>query len=330
MKIRMSEFDKISDADLRSILNVKKETRSGQYIIDFCPFCHKSEHFYINRHTQKWDCKKCGETGGIRKLLRHLDKTYLLGAPTVEKVEKIKSIRVLRDEEKVEGGNIEIATVPSIKMPAGFKVFSKPTKYLNQRHIDIDDIRHWGFGYTNIVSKYINYVLVPITEDGDIKGFVGRYSAFKVPDDVLRYSNSLHTDFANLLFGYDDIVKDKTDTVIITEGLFDAIAVTKQLGLFSDNTVRAVCTFGKKISKQQINKLLVKNVRKVILLYDYDALKEIKHYALLLNDYFVTRVAVALGKKDIDVCTTSEVFEVFNNVMTVTDFYMSIAAKIKK
>lgn len=318
----------ISDEDLRTIINVEKETRSGQYI-STCPFCNKSQHFYINKKTQKWDCKKCGESGGIFKLLRHLDKLYLLGAPTVKKVDEIKSIRQIQEDE-AEQSSGEIKPLPELKMPAGFKVFDYVSPYLQQRHITMEDIRHWEFGQTRIVSRFIDYLLIPIRDGGKIRGYIGRYASRHVPDGKLRYSNSLNTDFSCLLFGYDDIIEGETETVIITEGLFDAIAVTKKLNLFDDNTIRAVCTFGKKISETQIKKLLAKKIRKVILLYDYDALKDIRHYASLLNEYFSVRVAIALGKKDIDECTLSEVVEVFSNLRSVNHFNLDIAGKMKR
>ena len=325
----MAFFDnKISDEDLRTIINVEKETRSGQYI-STCPFCHKSQHFYINKKTQKWDCKKCGESGGIFKLLRHLDKLYLLGAPTVRKVDEIKSIRQIQEDE-AEQSSEEIKPLPEVKMPAGFKVFDYVSPYLQQRQITMEDIRHWEFGQTRIVSRFIDYLLIPIRDGGKIRGYIGRYASRHVPDGKLRYSNSLNTDFSCLLFGYDDIIEGETETVIITEGLFDAIAVTKKLNLFDDNTIRAVCTFGKKISETQIKKLLAKKIRKVILLYDYDALKDIRHYASLLNEYFSVRVAIALGKKDIDECTLSEVVEVFSNLRSVNHFNLDIAGKMKR
>ena len=320
--------DRISDEDLRSILHIEKETRSNQYIAT-CPFCNKAQHFYINKTTQQWDCKKCGETGGIYKLLRFLDKTYLLGAPTVKKVPEIKSIREMEELESSKE-NMEIQPLPDIKMPVGYKVYDWVNPYLQQRKITLEDIKHWEFGQTKLVSRYLGYVLIPIKEDGKVKGFIGRYGSKNVPEDKLRYSNSLGTDFSCLLFGYDDIIKGKTDTVIITEGLFDAIAVTKKLNLFADESIRAVCTFGKKISQTQIQKLLAKQVRKVVLLYDYDALKEIRHYAMLLDEYFITKVAVALGKKDIDECTLDEVIEVFENVKDVRSFNSDIAGKLKR
>lgn len=317
----------ISDEDLRSILHIEKETRSNQYIAT-CPWCNKSLHFYINRKTQMFDCKKCGVSGGIYKLLKFTDRLYLLGGVTVKKEESIKSIRQI-EQEVVEESN-EAKLLPSISMPAGYRVFGEINEYLKNRGITMKDIRHWKFGETRILSRYMGYVLIPIYDNGEIRGYIGRYGAKKIPDGKLRYSNSLHTDFSCLLFGYDDIVKGETDTVIITEGLFDAIAVTKKLNLFADNSVRAVCTFGKKISQTQIQKLINKEIRNVILLYDYDALKEIKHYSAVLDEYFNTKVAVALNKKDIDECSSEEVIEVFNNIMDVRDFAFDIVGKIKR
>ena len=275
-----------------------------------------------------FDCKKCGVSGGIYKLLKFTDRLYLLGGITVKKEESIKSIRQI-EQEVVEESN-EAKLLPSISMPAGYRVFNKINEYLKNRGITMKDIRHWKFGETRILSRYMGYVLIPIYDNGEIRGYIGRYGAKKIPDGKLRYSNSLHTDFSCLLFGYDDIVKGETDTVIITEGLFDAIAVTKKLNLFADNSVRAVCTFGKKISQTQIQKLINKEIRNVILLYDYDALKEIKHYSAVLDEYFNTKVAVALSKKDIDECSSEEVIEVFNNIMDVRDFALDIVGKIKR
>ena len=83
---------KISDEDLRSVINIDKETRSGQYICT-CPWCFKPLHFYIDKKTQVFECKKCWVAGNVYKLLKHLDKTYLIGDKSVEYQDKIDSIR---------------------------------------------------------------------------------------------------------------------------------------------------------------------------------------------------------------------------------------------
>lgn len=317
----------ISDTDLRSILHVDKETRSGQYIIDVCPFCGKSKHFYINRKTQLFDCKKCGVTGSIYKLLKHLDKTYLLGDKSVELTEQIKSIRQSLQEELDSEQKIE--ELPKRNMPPGFRI-CVANKYLTSRNITRKDCKRYNIGETTVVFKYRRYILFPIYDNKEIRGFVGRYGDKVVPRDKLRYNNSLDTDFASLLYGYDEIISGETETVIIVEGIFDKIAVDKKLGLWDDISVKCVCTFGKKISNVQIQKLIAKNVTNIILSWDFDALKEIKSYGIELEKYFNVSVAVSTHKKDIDECTQGEVIEVFSNVQPISEFSVNVIGKLKR
>ena len=318
----------IADTDLRNLIKVEKVTTSGQYI-STCPFCGKPDHFYINVKTQQWDCKKCGESGGIYKLLRHLGATYLIGNKSIEKTDVIKSIRTEENEQEQAANDQEIDSLPVKKLPAGWKlVFGN--KYLDSRRIKRSDVKRYQIGMTTISERYQNYIILPIYDNGKIRGFIGRYAGKHVPEDKLRYNNSRHTDFAKLLFGYDDIVEGETDTVILTEGIFDKIAVDKHFRLFDDDTVRCCATFGKKVSDDQIKKLMLKKVRRVILLHDYDALKEIRHNGLKLDNFFDTKIAVCTTKKDIDECTRDEAIEVFQNLKSPKEFNVSVIGKLKR
>lgn len=317
----------ISDDELRDLLINPKPTRSGQYIAD-CPLCGKSQHFYISRKTQMWDCKKCHSYGSIYKLLRLLDKTYLLAGSTVENKERIESIREMA-QELVSNDDIELSELPVKKMPVGWKVSAKSTKYLLSRGITPEDCKRYNIGATDMFRTYENYVLIPVYDGGEIRGFLGRYGARKVPDNKLRYNNSIGTEFAELLFGYDEIT-DNTSTVILVEGVFDKIAVDKVLHLWDDDEVKCVCTFGKKISDKQMKKLMLKGVTNVILLYDFDAIKEIKKYGLELEKYFVTSITYTSDKKDIDECSEDEALEVFTHLMKPRDFNEGVIGKLKK
>lgn len=318
----------ISDTDLRSIVHVVKETRSGQYIIDNCPWCSKESHFYVNKTTQMFDCKKCGVTGSIYKLLKHLDKTYLLGEKSVELTQQIKSIRQsLQDELSIEQ---EVKELPKRNMPPGFRICAG-NKYLAGRGITKKDCVRYNIGETNIVFKYRNYILFPIYDEGEVRGFVGRYGNKNVPPNRLRYNNSLNTDFASLLYGYDEIISGKTETVIITEGIFDMINVSKNLELDNCDDVKCVCTFGKKISDIQIKKIVSKNVTNVILSWDFDALKEIKSYGIELEKYFNVFVCVCEGKKDFGDCDKEEIIKLFNeNVIPVKSFLVNKIGRMKR
>lgn len=317
----------ISDDDLKDLLINPKPTRSGQYIAD-CPLCGKSQHFYISRKTQMWDCKKCHSYGSIYKLLRLLDKTYLLAGSTIEEKERIESIREMT-QELISNDDTELSELPVKKMPVGWKVSAKSTKYLLSRGITPEDCKRYNIGATDMFRKYENYVLIPVYDGGEIRGFLGRYGARKVPDNKLRYNNSIGTEFAELLFGYDEIT-DNTSTVILVEGVFDKIAVDKVLHLWDGEEVKCVCTFGKKISDKQIKKLMLKRVTNVILLYDFDAVKEIKKYGLELEKYFVTSITYTSDKKDIDECSEDEALEVFTHLMKPKDFNEGVIGKLKK
>lgn len=320
MKIR-----KIDDTDLRDILINPELNRRGQYICD-CPFCGKERHFYISKETQMFDCKKCGEYGSIIKLLKFLGKTYLLGGSTIEDKDTIISLSQMI--EKVEESE-EVKMLPKVSMPVGFKVFRQGNRYLEDRGVSAEECRRYGIGGTNLLSKYKNYILIPIRDNGEIRGYVGRYAAKKVPEDKLRYNNSTGTNFAELMFGYDEIVSGKTECVILVEGIFDKIAVDRVLHLWQSDEIKCVCTFGKKISQQQIFKLLLKLVNKVILLYDFDALKEIKKFGLELENYFQTSITFTT-KKDIDECSESEALEVFAHLRKPCEFNVDIIGKLRK
>ena len=320
----------ISDEDLRSeVLINPKLNRTNQYICD-CPFCGKESHFYIDKTTQLFDCKKCGEHGNIYKLLRYVDKLYLLQGATVEERETIESVRSVL-ATLVDSGEEETSeSLPVIPMPAGWRVLERGNSYLKGRGVSAEECRRYEIGSTNLFSKYKNYLLVPIRDNGQVCGFIGRYAGRTVPDGKLRYNNSIGTEFARLLFGYDEILSGQTNTVILVEGIFDKISVDRFLGLWENKEVKCVATFGKKISDAQIAKLVAKQVRRVILLYDFDAVKDIKRYGLALEKFFVTDITFTSKSKDIDECSDAEAAEVFSHFYKPRQFAEDVIGKLKR
>lgn len=323
----MNNLITISDIDLRDILNNPILNSRGEYICT-CVFCGKERHMYVNKRTQLFDCKRCGEHGSVYKILVQLGKTYLLQGRTIEHKEQIDSLRKIL-VNSVEQHEVTLNTLPSVVMPAGWKVAENSTEYLLGRGITPADCRRYNIGMTHLFEKYKNYVLIPVYDNKEIRGFVGRYAAKKVPVDKLRYNNSPGAKFAELLFGYDEITNN-TITVILVEGIFDKIAVDKALQLDLSDEIKCVCTFGKKISEVQIKKLLVKGVKKVILLYDFDAVNDTKKYGLQLQNYFDTNIAFTSQKKDIDECTKEEAQQVFLNLKQPEDFVENVICKIRK
>lgn len=321
----MSWNVKISDDDLRNeVLIGAKLNRTGQYVCT-CNFCGKEGHLYVDKETQLFHCKRCNEMGNIYKLLRAVDKLYLLQGATVPERETITAIR---QEETEPDPEIDLS-VPVIHMPVGWKVLSNSNDYLLGRGVSAQECVRYEIGATRLISKFKNYILVPIRDDGKICGFIGRYGAKTVPSDKLRYNNSVGTEFAKLLFGYDEIVADVTRTVILVEGIFDKMSVDRFLNLSDGPEVKCVATFGKKISDAQIAKLVSKRIARVILLYDFDAVKDIRRYGFVLEKFFITDITFT-KRKDIDECTPSEAMEVFSHFYKPRQFAEDVIPKLKR
>jgi uridine kinase len=106
-----------------------------------------------------------------------------------------------------------------------------------------------------------------------------------------RYINSPGTDFDKILGGYDNITNN-THTLVIVEGLFDYINLSNLLKTNLYEEMKVIFTFGNKISDNQINLLRKKkSIKNIILMYDYNTIKQSKRYSLLLSKYY-----------DVDIC----------------------------
>lgn len=315
----------IDDNDLRGILIDAKLNSTGQYICT-CLFCGKPKHMYISQKTQRWDCKKCGSNGNIVTILKHVNRLDLIDEPIVEFKTRIQSIREAAEElnESVE----EDYTVNSIKLPIGWKL-ALNNEYLFSRKLSNEDIRFYELGVTNIVPELTNYIIASVKEGGVVVGYVGRYGHKNVPKNKLRYNNSKNVDFSKIIYGIDEVIKNKTHTVIIVEGIFDKFAVDRFLDLRNVDEIKCVCTFGKKFSKYQQGKLKLKNVNNIIMLYDIDAIREIKKISFEVQRLFTTNI-IFTNKKDIDECSAQEAMEVFSNIYSPERFYSTVAAKLKK
>ena len=109
---------RIPDEDLKELLGSKVRPGPHNHYISDCPLCGKPKHFYVNRGSQLWDCKKCGEEGNIVSLLVALNKLYLLGEfKTIDrtKITLLSDWASQFDEEELD------VDVPNRKKPIGFK-----------------------------------------------------------------------------------------------------------------------------------------------------------------------------------------------------------------
>ena len=324
--------------ELEFELHAKLDGGRKNLIVPTCPYCGKQGGkfgIFVGAETEKKKlfmshCFSCGHT--TKDINQLLDD---IGRPDL-KVEETASFDPLEVPEffGVEEDEID-DELEEVEMPEGYKRCYK-NRYLKSRGFGFEDYDYFPVGTTRGLNfKFDDYVIFPIIDNGKAVGYVSRHIWSKADIDeynnrakrngkyqIRRYNNSLENDFIKLLYNYDTVIEDETDTVIIVEGIFDVISLTRKLDLYENNRVSVVATFGKKISDTQIYKLQSKGVRTVVIGYDSDAMEAINKAANQLNEYFDVYIAkIDSDGKDWDEMPYQDIYQTFSyNLCTPVEY----------
>lgn len=324
--------------ELEFELHAKLDGGRKNLIVPTCPYCGKQGGkfgIFVGAETEKKKlfmshCFSCGHT--TKDINQLLDD---IGRPDL-KVEETASFDPLEVPEffGVEEDEID-DELEEVEMPEGYKRCYK-NRYLKSRGFEFEDYDYFPVGTTRGLNfKFDDYVIFPIIDNGKAVGYVSRHIWSKADIDeynnrakrngkyqIRRYNNSLDNDFIKLLYNYDTVIEDETDTVIIVEGIFDVISLTRKLDLYENNRVSVVATFGKKISDTQIYKLQSKGVRTVVIGYDSDAMEAINKAANQLNEYFDVYIAkIDSDGKDWDEMPYEDIYQTFSyNLCTPVEY----------
>lgn len=327
--------------ELINELHGKLDGSRKNIVCPVCPYCgHKGGKFgiYVGVETDRKKlfmshCFSCGHTTTeLNDLLNDINRPDLM----LEETASFAPVEILKfyslNEEEIDD------ELCKVDMPEGWKrCYRNP--YLKSRGFTFDDYDFFPVGTTRGLNwKYDDYVIFPIFDNNDIVGYIGRHTWSKDTIDeynkkakrnnkfqILRYNNSTENDFSKLLYNYDAVIDDVTKTVILVEGVFDVIALTRKLELYESPWVTPVATFGKKISDTQIYKLQSKGVDTVIIGYDGDAVKSINAAAEKLEDYFDVYIAqIDDPTADFDSMDFWDIYDVFStNIKTPLEYKLN-------
>lgn len=334
MEISIEVQHQIAD-ELLFELDGKLDGGRKNILVQHCPFCgHDGYKFgiYIGVSTgyKKFgacNCYHCNRRcRDLKGTLNALGFTNLMPKETTNLEESLTCEINLFEDDEIDDSLIEI------QMPKGYKRCFRNT-YLKSRGFIADDFEYFPCGTNrNLDLKFADYVLLEIRDAGRLVGFVGRHIwskedieeyNFRHRYQIRRYNNSIENGFGKLLYNYDAIKQYQTRTVILCEGVFDVIALTRKLDLYDNHAIVPIATFGKKISEVQIFKLQSKGVEQVVLGYDADARETIGNVAMQLDNYFDVYIAdlnMSEGK-DWDEMSVDDIYNVFaNRLKTVREF----------
>ena len=311
-----------------------------------CPFCGKMGKWGVifnqdGRATfHCWKCPRKVSVFEFLKKLGRLDLTKRSYSVKLNELEDCPKIGELQVEHSKWMDSDESEAKQELK-PVVLPLRIKPLvddPYLDSRGFKKEHYEEFEPSYTNtpLEPKLKNFIIFKMKVDGVCVAWWARsrYSkewhkhnleAYKRHEEdlVLRYRNS-ENNFQDLLGACDGLIEGKTETVILVEGIFDYIGICNLLSLKDKDWLKCCFTFGNSIGNGQIDMLLKKKIKNIILLYDYGTIKESKEAALRMRDLFESVWVAAIRTPGVDPGNISieELTEVLENVEDPLNFYL--------
>jgi len=290
---------KLTKDQLRQLISNPRTSSDGKDIYGLCPQCgHDEFGISIVENNHPFSCfrkSKCGFTGNIYTLLKHLNKfKEFVGE------REINPEGLLLDVFETSEDIIQQQELTEVQPPVGWKRVFENEYLENERGMQSYQFEQYKIGVSRLKKDYITFL---VEMEGKITGYVSRSIKSKAWIDAyneeikqtggkkyLRYENSM-SDFSKMLFGYDEIIKGKTTDVILVEGILSKTKTDYNLQLQTQNWLKCVATFGAKISEQQVQLLKDKGLTVIWLWFEADVLDKVKTIAAYLSTHFEVRVA---------------------------------------
>lgn len=269
-----SDVDVISLFDSESIdyKSQGKNISAGWIGVD-CPFCgEQNYHCGVNLDTKRYSCWVCSQKGTLVKIFAILLKLNYGQANSI-----IDNFRGFYYEAPIRELSEEVV------MPSNLSSLTKiGINYLTNRGFDAAEIeKKYRLQESNMFSTltvkdatwdFRWRIIIPIIMDHEIITYTGR--DFTGKQDP-RYRNAPIEAGTMLtsecLYNIDSV----TDRILLVEGPTDVWKLGSE----------AVATLGVKFSHSQINRILKKNLKKIVILFDSGAENAARLLADALNPY---------------------------------------------
>jgi len=226
---------------------------SGNEATFHCPYCnHRKKKLVINMVTQKWHCWVCGTKGvGVERIFKKLGAS-----------DKIKEAQRLSGKvhnvkiEKSENISLPLDFIPMVNGNPKSPEFRNAARYLKSRGLTKTDILRHNIGYCES-GEYNGMIIIPsYNDEGHLNYFVGR----SYYDTNFKHKNPKTS---KDVIGFELLINWSKD-INICEGVFDAMAIGEN----------SIPIFGKFLPKSLKIKIKEKNVKRVNILLDSDAIEE--------------------------------------------------------
>jgi DNA primase len=257
--------------------NVRKENEH----IFFCPFCnHYKPKLQVNITSQFWHCWVCDSKGRrFYQLFKKLNATPSQLKELSDIVGEFFYTDKKLDKEEVISLPKEYISLWGDKSSSILKKHA--LSYLNKRNISYGDIIKYQIGYCD-EGLYSNRIIIPsYDENMKLNYFIAR-------DFYSSYSKYKNPPVSKNIIVFDSLI-NWNEPIILCEGVFDAISIKRN----------AIPLLGKNIPRALLEKIINKNIDKVYLALDADAISEIIKITEMFSKYNIDVFIIKL-KEDTD------------------------------
>lgn len=267
---------------------------NGEYVIK-CPFCGDSkshDHLHVNVELKRFYCFYCGKGGHISTLFLKLGlyvKDLESKVPVLEKPQDIKF------EDFTPLGQATQWTHSAILA----------RDYLIRRGVTEYEISFFDMRVTyDEQSKWYGRVIIPICEMDRVVCFAGRsYIDWVVPKYLFPRRGETLLTTAETLFTLGEYWVESPKSVVIVEGIFDALAVRRR----ARRDLFPVAVMSKTLKDPQLYKLLaLPQPVEFIIMLDADAHWDGVQLAKKLSGYGRDVKLALLKQGDPDSCSIDE------------------------
>lgn len=300
-----------------------------------CAFCGRKGKWGVFLKPEGggvFHCWYCDSKKSLFEYLKAIDRLDLINSNYEASVKSKLTALVSEQDSEDVNEQVKKVSLPKKLEPLVHDPYLDSRGFLDYHYKEFEP------SITNffLEKNLENYIIFKLKMNGEVVAWLARsrYSKEWHAEDLkkaketgrkpkLRYENS-RTDFTKIIGGYDHIT-DKTETVILVEGIFDSVGIDRLLETPEDESVRCCFTFGNSISKEQINLLTQKkSLRNIILMYDEDALLPSKSAGLTLSKHFNTYIAhltrSGIDPNDMDI---DYLIEILDNLEDPINFYVN-------
>jgi len=221
-----------------------------------CPFCNDDPSFHCGISPQRlFNCHICGEKGDVVKLVKQIEScSWYIAKDIVEQFSEDITVGLKKDSIRYSS-KIDRLNLPKISLSLPCLIHKN---YLIKRNFDPDYLtKKYKLKFCYNIGEWKFRIIIPFFLDGKLITWTGLDVTGKAEIKYKHLANEKSVvPVKKILYNIDSIPQNSS--MVVVEGVTDKWRIEKN----------CVATMGIQYTEEQVEMILKKNPKKVIVLFD--------------------------------------------------------------